>query len=432
VVTALSLVLGMNYILLWNGFPHGPFDVWLVPSDIWGTYLASVALVQGHLTSMYTATPGALILLAPVAAVGHAFHLEVGPNFGPYTTPTAWPLLGPLEILISALPLFAADALAERAGVAPRRRMFLALAEGAVLANVTIRWGHPEYAVALGLVLYAVAALEAGRLQRAGWLLGAAIAVQPFALLALPALAVRAGRAGRADSDDSLRVRPMWDVVWRAVLPYLVLLAPALAFSWHQSTQWLLHQANFPTFNHPTPFTPLATPIPHSLGGVSAGPGRLVGLAGALVVSAVVCWPHGRGTRALLWAVACSFVLWLAFESVIDDYYTWPVLAVALVLAAQRGRLRWWGTVVLALFITWFSDATWAGVWPWWSILMLSLAALLVVTFPTRTRIRAPDPVDPADPTDPVEPVGDGPADGGVTGDRTATRDPGASLETPT
>ena len=54
--------------------------------------------------------------------------------------------------------LFAADALAERLGASLPKRFLLAAAEATALWNVTIRWGHPEDAVAVGLLLYAVLA----------------------------------------------------------------------------------------------------------------------------------------------------------------------------------------------------------------------------------------------------------------------------------
>ncbi len=49
-------------------------------------------------------------------------------------------------------------------GVDRVKRALLALAGAAVLWSVAVEWGHPEDAVALGLVLFAILALSDG-----GW-----------------------------------------------------------------------------------------------------------------------------------------------------------------------------------------------------------------------------------------------------------------------
>jgi len=98
VATVATLLIGLDYVFLWEGLPRGPFGIWLTPSDLWGTYLASISLVHGHLTSAYAALPGSLIVMAPAAALGNALHLEVGPNSrrSPHRTvgcswgPTRW------------------------------------------------------------------------------------------------------------------------------------------------------------------------------------------------------------------------------------------------------------------------------------------------------------------------------------------------------
>ena len=77
-----------------------------------------------------------------------------------------------------------------RPGRAARGAALDARAAGAgragILWSVCARWGHPEDAVAVGLLLYAVLAQGNGRNAVAGWLAGAAVCVQPLVLLALP------------------------------------------------------------------------------------------------------------------------------------------------------------------------------------------------------------------------------------------------------
>ena len=57
-------------------------------------------------------------------------------------------------------PPAAADAIAERLGADRAKRAVLALASAVALWSVSVRWGHPEDAVAVGLLLYAILALS--------------------------------------------------------------------------------------------------------------------------------------------------------------------------------------------------------------------------------------------------------------------------------
>ena len=72
------------------------------------------------------------------------------------------------------MALFAADAIAERLGATRPKRFWLAAASATALWSVTVRWGHPEDAVAIGLLLYAILALADARPARSAWLAGAA------------------------------------------------------------------------------------------------------------------------------------------------------------------------------------------------------------------------------------------------------------------
>lgn len=393
-VAVAFVVVGFDYVIVWNGLPAGPFDVWLAPSDLWGTYLAAVSLAHGHFSTLYVAVPGAVLLLVPVAAVGHALGLEVGPEFSAFAAPTGWILVGPYVLGLTTIPLFAADRLCRRRGVGSARRLALALALAVVLANATVKWGHPEDAVALGLVLFAVDAGADGRWRAAGWLVGLAVVVQPFALLAVPALGAFALGRGTEGGEGRRRA---WALLWRSVLPYAAALGPALLLDWSASSQWLLHQPNFPQENHPTPFTAWAHPIPHSLGGVSAGPGRLVALVVAVAVSAAVARFRPPAPWLTLWVVALSFAVWLAAETVLDSYYVVPSLAVGLVVAAARGPVRLMVAAAAAVVATWFSNVRWQGVWPWWLIVVALVTTVLVAAWPGRLAARAAagDPPSP-------------------------------------
>ncbi|MFZ0002087.1 MAG: hypothetical protein WAK76_21555, partial [Trebonia sp.] len=165
---------------------------WALPYDLWGTLIATVRLVHGNVGGLYTqptglvSLPGAAIILLPCAAVIAAAGLSLQIP-GPHNLhPPVWLLAGPYEIALCCVTLFAADALAEQLGVTKWKRGLLAVASAVALWNVSARWGHPEDAVAVGLLLYAVLALSRSRTALAGWLAGAAVCVQPLVLLSLP------------------------------------------------------------------------------------------------------------------------------------------------------------------------------------------------------------------------------------------------------
>jgi len=379
VATAATLVLGMNWTIWWAEVVHGAPGVWLDPSDQWGTVLASVALVHGHLSGIYTAStglvtfPGYVVLMAPVAAVFSALHLEMGPQLAAYGAPTGWVLVGPFELLTSSVALFGADAAAERLGVTGWRRVGLALVGAAVLSEVTLGWGHPEDALAIGLVLYAVLAADRSSAKQAAWLLGIAVAVQPLAVVAAGAVGgVVAARAGR---------RALVELVVPLVLPSAVVLAGPLVASWHSTVHVLIDQPNYPSFNHPTPWTSLLPRLHQRFVAVPAGPGRLAATVVSLVAGYVVC-RRRPAMPSVLWIVAVALFLRVVSESVLDPYYLWPVLAVTLVLAAGLPAWRWWSTAAAALSLTWFSGVRLGGVWPWWSVVVLGLGTGLALSRP--------------------------------------------------
>ena len=369
-----ALVLGNAYVVMWATRPVGPFTTWLAPSDLWGTYLASVQLVHGHLSPAYAAYPGILLIFAPAAVVGSIFSLEVGPTFGPFAAPTGWVLMGPIEIALASVAVFACDAVAQTFGVPRGRRFVLALAEAAVLSSLTIKWGHPEDALAVGLVIYATLEAAQGGWRRSGWLLGVAIVVQPLALLAVPALATAAAVARPRRQIGALAVR--------AVIPGLLVMVPALIADWGQLSYWLLHQPNYPAYNHTTPFTALSPVILYQgFYAVSGGPARVVALGLSVVMGVLLC-RHRPSLQRLLFVLTVVFFVRVLFESVLDAYYTWPVLALALVLAARATDLRFGATIAVSLFATWFSNLFWIGVWPWWGIMMGVLAVLMALCWP--------------------------------------------------
>jgi hypothetical protein len=354
-----------------------------LPNDLWGTLVAAQRLLHLDLGGLYTQPtglvtfPGAAVILAPAVAVADAagFSLQhPGPH---YPQPAVWLVAGPYMIVISAVALLAADALAERLSVSRPKRAFLAVASGAALWNVSVQWGHPEDAVAVGLLLFAMLALSDRRPARAAWLTGAAIAVQPLVLLALPIMLVL------------LEPRRLAGFLARAAAPAVVLLGAAAAANWSATYNAVARQPNWPAIDHPTPWLPLA---PHLAGGaVAGGPARALAIAAACGCALVA----GRRVRAarhaarwsratlseLLWWTAVALALRSVFEPVMVAYYLWPGLAVALI-AATRNWPRLIATSAVAAAVSFGSQSSWRSPWGWWGFMVLGLALTLLFAYP--------------------------------------------------
>jgi hypothetical protein len=371
---------------IWGPVYYGQHS-WAVPDDLFATLVAAQRLLHGDLAGLYTPPtnlitfPGAAVILVPVAAVMDVFGV---PIFAGHqgTHPTAWLVAGPLETLISAVVLFAADALAERLGASLPKRFLLAAAEATALWNVTIRWGHPEDAVAVGLILYTALAVADDRPGRAAWLTGCAVAVQPLVLLAFPVLAV------------AVPLRRLPGFVLRSATPPVVLLAAAAAANWTATIHAITNQPNAPSIDHPTPWiyvTFLARPI--SDGSVAAGPARALSVL--VAVGCAVCirnrWRAERLTGAwsaqalaeLLWWIAVALTLRSVFEPVMVSYYVWPPLAAALA-AASRHWTRLLPAIVPATVLTFLSQVSWRNPWMWWTPMVLVLGLTLLASRPVR------------------------------------------------
>jgi len=351
---------------------------WALPDDLWATMVAAQRLLHLHVSGLYTpptgliSFPGTALILVPVVALMDAAGISLHAQSASNPHPVSWLLAGPYEIAISCLALCAADALAIRLGASRVRRALLALAGAAAVWSVSARWGHPEDAVAVGLLLYGVLALDDGRRTRAAWLTGAALLVQPLVVLALPVIvvAVWAGGEGR------LRGLPGFCV--RAALPAAAGVGIAAAANWHATFTALTDQPNYPAIDHRTPWTSLS---PHMAGGaVAAGPGRLaaIGCACACGVGYAFWRRRSRADALpwLLWWVALSLALRCVFESVMVSYYLWPTLQVSLIVSTRRlSRLIVTGALTTA--VTFGSQTQSQGPWLWWSLMTAGLAATL-------------------------------------------------------
>jgi hypothetical protein len=371
------VVIGMLSTTWWGPAMAGK-TAWALPDDLWGTLLAADRLLHLHLGGLYTqptgliTLPGAAVILVPVVAVADAAGVTLAIQSAHNPQPPVWLLAGPYQVVLSAVTLFAADAIAEHLGTPWFRRAALTLAEVASLWSVSVRWGHPEDAVAVGLFLYAVLALAKNRPRRAAWLAGAAIVIQPLVLLALPVLAM------------AMLPRRLPGFLIRAAAPAAVALGAAAAANWDATYAAVTRQPNFPDINHPTPWAALS---PHMGDGViAAGPARIVAILVACGCAVVAGrrWRAARGTewdagtlRDVLWWVALALALRCVFEPVVVAYYLWPAMAVALVVASESwSRLIPAG--IVATVLTGVSQTSWHGIWVWWAPMMALLALTLL------------------------------------------------------
>jgi len=372
---------------IWGPVYYGE-KAWAVPDDLWATLVAAQRFLHLDLAGLYTAPtnlvsfPGAAVILVPVAAIMDAAGIPIHAG-RQGVHPAGWLVAGPLETLLSAIALFAADALAERLGIGMLKRFLLAAASATALWNVTVRWGHPEDAVAVGLLLYAVLALANGRPSRAAWLAGAGVAVQPLVLLAFPLLAA------------ATAPKRLPGFVARAATPAVALLAAAAAANWTATIHAVTNQPNAPTIDHPTPWIYVSFLAPHmSDGSVAAGPARALAVLVACGC-ALVTWRRWQTARlagawrpddlaALLWWVAVTLALRTVFEPVMVSYYVWPPLAVALV-AASRDWIRLISASVTAIVLTFLAQGSWRNPWVWWTPVVVVLGLTLAVARPARS-----------------------------------------------
>jgi len=386
VATIVMICVGMAGTIWGPVYYHE--QAWAVPDDLRATLVAAQRFLHLDLAGLYTAPtnlvsfPGAALILVPVAAIMDAAGIPI--QAGPQDVhPVGWLVAGPLETLISAVALFAADALAERMGVSLLRRFLLAAAGATALWNVTVRWGHPEDAVAVGLLLYAVLALSNGRLNRAAWLAGAGVAVQPLVLLAFPLLAA------------AVAPKRLPGFLARSATPAVVLLAAAAAANWTATIHAVTNQPNAPTIDHPTPWIYVSWLAPHMSGGsVAAGPARALAVLVACGCG-LLTWRRWQTARlagawrpddlaALLWWIAVTLALRTVFEPVMVSYYVWPPLAVALV-AASRDWIRLISASVTAIVLTFLAQGSWRNPWVWWTPVVVVLGLTLAAARPARS-----------------------------------------------
>lgn len=413
VVSAAFLGLSLAYDFRWASVVRHVPSSWISPPDLSTIFAASSSLAHGHIGAIYQNRPtlrefpGILLALAPIGAFSHLFHtafvqiansnhLARYPSVLVSNTSTVWNagtvtpagaprsvvyavqpqwfvVLAPYVVMLSCVSLFALDALAEFLKVSRRRRVALNVAEAVALWPAIVLFGHPEDALAVGLTVYAVIFAIDRRWTRAGWLFGAAVAVQPLVLVVLPVLLAMADR------------KRIVALVARSLLPGVALTVPPLVFGFHSTVHDLVTAPAYPDTagTRRTPWTGLA-PVIGGKGSntmIRGGPLRRVPTLGL----AVLLWWWVRRLREkpemIVWVTALALALRSYTELVMTPYYMWPALAVGLVVAGCAGLRRFVGALVLSTIVT--VVAQWRLEWVlWWSLVMGLLAVFLAVAVP--------------------------------------------------
>ena len=396
------VVTGMVFSLWWNRlFYRSPN--WITPGDLWNTYRASQYVAWGGAGQIYNnpasfqTFPGIAVLLAPVAKLAGDLHLSE--SFGvALSEPTTWWLLGPIELALGATLLFPLDRLAQRLGVASRRRGVLLVVETVLIWPTVAYWGHPEDALSLALAVYGLLATADKAWFRVGIFFGLAIVMQPLVILLVPIVVALV----------PVKRWPLLSV--EMLLPSVLLLLPPLIQEWGPTTRILLKQPNYIANNHPTPWASLAPVlIPshlqtfesltyvklanglhratevmhkvHTLPVVAAGPGRILAVVVACLIGVLVkirqpSWPQ------VIWLAALALSLRCVVEPVMVPYYLLPGLVLALVAASLTPESRLTLVCVAAAVCSWLSYCRFSP-WVYYISVMGFLVVALVWSWPT-------------------------------------------------
>ncbi len=380
VAATMAMLVGvMAYSLLGHLVVHTGGPGLVAPGDLLSMANSTWAMLHGQFSHIYvrngalTSPPAFEVLLIPIMALGQ--QVGLAPHLHAAGVPLSmWLVLGPSAVIVASSALFALDAVARHWQFSERRRLALALAGGLAVANVVGGWGHPEDCVAVALVVWAALTMERNGPEgapRAALLLGLGIAFQPLALL------------GIAPVLGRLTWRAATRLLWRLVLPSLVVLVLPLVAETHRTLFVLVRQPFQPRSISFTPLTHVAPAIGPDLAG--GGPTRLVTIVLAAALGVLVC--HRRHDLPTVLAVtALAFFLRVLLETELNWYYLWPVPALCLVLSARRSTTRF-ALCVAALVVSMvLGDRRVHQIVPWWPALMATLVVMLLSVGPSPRR----------------------------------------------
>jgi len=328
--------------------------------------------------------PGFQILLILVERVGSAFGLGPptiqwsGSLLSPTSTevPTGgiWYLMMPVVSLVAFTALLPLDVLCRRCGLSGGRRIGALLFMALSVLLLTARWGHPEYALAVGFVALAIVRAADKQWGQVGWLLGFGIACQLFLSLALVLFLVLAGRRWK-------------EVALRVWIPGAAAVAIPLIGDFSATVHSIVLRV-VPDSGHLTPWS-LVVAHPQRFT-VSPGLPRFLCIA----ASVALAFPLARlvrdrvSTRSellmLVWSVAAVLALRGLFETKLYSYYLAPPWILVTVIVFGSSIWRIWTLVAGRVFFLVAFLQSMPGLWGFWSLSLLATAVPLVVGYPFR------------------------------------------------
>jgi hypothetical protein len=375
---------------------------WFVGGDeLWAVATSAFLNTHGGFAHLYAfdkpdtqlVTPPGLTLM--VALLLHGISLlgagntsfQVGKG-GLRLVGYAWNIVVPLLTLAAMAAIFPVDALARRLGIEAWRRWLLAIVSATGLWWVAVSWGHPDEAIAIGVIAGSLLFAIDGRADASAWCAGIGIAIQPLVLLAVPMiLAVQAARR--------------WPkMALRMVLPTLAVVLVPLLGDPQDTLRQLLGQPNtftLPT-TYPLPWLAFARHVVNN--GPGGGPMRSV----AIILSVAITWlflfrgGHTPDPMLLVWLAGVAQGLRCVFESVLDPYYVVPGLLLLLIAAMRQRPSRIAAACSLAALTGWLTEFHSLGTWGYLAMLVIGLGGVSALAFPTRTE-QVDHGAVPAEPT---------------------------------
>jgi hypothetical protein len=367
-----TIALGMAYTML---FMPATTHIrgWWVIGDVWPPMLAARFVANGALGYMYEATPfftaGPLlpILLAPVAAVGDAYHLTDNYRYlVPH--PSLWLVYGPYAMAFGIALLYAARSLGHmfwlKEGLVfreatPRPLWTQIATAGLVLMPVAIVYGHFADVLALAFLLLGIRSTVSSRFVQAALWFGLAIATQPWALLCLPVFIAAAPAGSRTRT------------LVRSLLLPGVLVGYTLITDWTNASTAFFRPRAFPQLGHAALWVSRSTQM------IVGSPVRLGSLAVAVTLG---WWLRGRTRpRLLLAGFALALLARPLFEPVVFAYDLAPALALLFLHERSAGatglRSAIGGGAILFFFLL-HPDP-----WLWWGVTAVALVVLAAPAF---------------------------------------------------
>jgi hypothetical protein len=159
-----------------------------------------------------------------------------------------------------------------------------------------------------------------GAARHGAWLLGAAIAFQPLAVLGVAPVLARLGW------------RKVAALSYCVVVPSVVVLIAPLAGEAHRTISVLVRQPFQPSAVSSTPLSHWAPTLGPGVAG--GGPARLVATVLGVLVCVAVC-RRRFDLETVLAMMSIAFFLRVLFETELNWYYVWPVAALCVLLARR-------------------------------------------------------------------------------------------------